>query len=255
MSVAFSPLFLCSAGAGRYARSLRLMLRKARRRRVVPPASAPNSTPGSPTSRPPPSLPPPSFSPHPSGNGNGNGSLPIFPPPAPRPSFDLVGNGGGGAGIEIGLTESSPSGSLLSFDWTYAEDLLGSVGMSVHEGGALPLWLSDSDLGSNQLLSGGMEVGRALLLPFVVHLKPIPLLTQPLLCSQDFFLPSDIDLQLDLYSVNGSSQGGQLGDTPGPSSGGGVSPGKFAHVDSSGLGSSLGTGATNGGGWGAEWKG
>ena len=136
--------------------------------------------------------------------------------------FDLAGGGAGA--FEMGLTESSPSGSLLSFDWTYAEDLLGSVGMSVHDsGGVLPLWLSDSDLGSSQLLSGGME---------------------------DFFLPSDIDLQLDLYSANGSSSQTGQGDTPGAASDPGLAIGTHAGVD--GLASL--NGDQGGPGWGAEWN-
>jgi hypothetical protein len=181
------------------------MLRKARRRRVVPPASAPNSTPGSPSaqnahfsasnSNHDPSRPPagkardastPSFLPsHPSPSTAGVGS---FSHPSPFGTYEPLDGAGGGdfggsSGPGIDITESSPSGSFLSFDWTYAEDLLGSVGMSVQDSnGILPLWLSDSDLGSQQLLSGGME---------------------------DFFLPSDIDLQLDLYS--GAQAGAQAG--------------------------------------------
>ncbi|KAL7409659.1 hypothetical protein BDY24DRAFT_402566 [Mrakia frigida] len=214
---------LAEAGAGRYARSLRLMLRKARRRRVVPPSSAPPSAPGSPTSRAAPPL-------HPSLypeqlNLNSHTGFP-FPPHASSSLASTTANFNdvqalafdpSAARIEIGVTVSSPSSSLLGFDWGYAQDLLGSVGMSVDEGGALPLWLSDSDLGSNQLLSGGME---------------------------DFFLPSDIDLQLDLYSANGgSSQGGQT-----PS----ALPQEFAGDPGGGVGAG-GTGTTGGSSW-AEWK-
>lgn len=236
----------CTAGAGRYARSLRLMLRKARRRRVVPPASAPNSTPGSPSAQPNqlPSAATSNAAPQSTIGSTLIARTPTFLPPPPSPSaagslsqaqgspfgtFDLVGSGNGGdiggsSGPGIDITESSPSGSFLSFDWTYAEDLLGSVGMSVQDSnGVLPLWLSDSDLGSQQLLSGGME---------------------------DFFLPSDIDVQLDLYS---SAQGG----TPGPIGGGaGIGP-RDASEGTAGMVGSGGAGDPRAGqgGWDDEWKG
>jgi len=157
-----SPLTpILTAGAGRYARSLRLMLRKARRRRVVPPSSAPPSMPGSPTSQSIPSL-APSYPDQANLNASTGFPLPSHASTTPTSFNDVQGglafDPAAAAGIDIGVTESSPSSSLLGFDWNYAQDLLGSVGMSVDEGGALPLWLSDSDLGSNQLLSGGMEV-------------------------------------------------------------------------------------------------
>lgn len=131
-----SPLSL-TAGAGRYARSLRLMLRKARRRRVVPPSSAPPSMPGSPTSRSTPSFIPP-YPDQP--NFNNNTGFPLPPPSSSLASTSTNFNDvqalgfDPAAGIEIGVTESSPSSSLLGFDWGYAQDLLGSVGMTVDEG-------------------------------------------------------------------------------------------------------------------------
>lgn len=120
--------------------------------------------------------------------------------------------------------------------------------MSVDEGGALPLWLSDSDLGSNQLLSGGMEVSLSFLLTPPRSFPPAFVSSQPILHlsarTQDFFLPSDIDLQLDLYSANGgSSQGGQT-----PS----ALPQEFAGDPGGGVGAG-GTGTTGGSSW-AEWK-
>lgn len=216
---------LASAGAGRYARSLRLMLRKARRRRVVPPSSAPPSRPGSPsnvTSRLPLSSLPPLQ------------STSLYPPPPtqfqPFPSPGAVFDPTAGAG-----TGSSPS-NLFTFDWNYAQDVLASIGHQVDENGTLPLWLSDSDVGSNQLLSGGMEVSTRAglthcLLFLVVRRASEAIGTDFLLppfvffrarSPQDFFLPSDIDLQLDLYTTSnaGSSQGGQTPAAEGWGAGG-----------------------------------
>ncbi|CDZ97607.1 er-associated protein catabolism-related protein [Phaffia rhodozyma] len=174
---------LASVPAGRYARSIRLTLRSARRRKVMPPPSALPS----PTSR---------STPLPSVAKNTTATTPLssenFTNVNQTYAQSTMLQSGLGSPVEEYPVEvsqtfdaptttssiefESPPDYSVDFDWSYTEDLMGKMGLNMTEGGQVPLWLHGSDIGSSQLPSAGME---------------------------NFFLPSDLDVRL-LHTSFGS---------------------------------------------------
>lgn len=128
---------LSNVPAGRYARSIRLTLRSARRRKVMPPPSVPSS----PSSRHAP-LPAP-FSPssfinpangltQPTPIQSRNGSPVVATSGLPAPDVKIV--------VPDGADDESPPADFsMDFDWGYTADLLDKVGLTVPEGGDVPL--------------------------------------------------------------------------------------------------------------------
>lgn len=114
--------------------------------------------PGSPTFRngalPPGSTPNGAFSPSNFINANN-----AYTQPTPIPS----GATSPQLGAEIMEEDESPQADFTTeFDWSYTQDMMDKVGLSM-ESGQVPLWLHGSDIGSSQLPSSGMEVSTVLL--------------------------------------------------------------------------------------------
>ena len=120
--------------AGRYARSLRLILSRARKAKVIPANSTVASAATSPK---------PAPLQHP-------GSVPVFPnsqqmaypmptPPAISPNSMLLSQAG-----QIISDSPSSGGDALEFDALFARETLERAGIPLGEGDSLPLYVSES---------------------------------------------------------------------------------------------------------------
>ena len=144
---------LSNVPAGRYARSIRLTLRSARRRKVMPPPSLPPSPSSRPSALPPGQAAP--FSPSsyinpasgltqatPVASRTTSPNVPMTSLPEP-PALTAAGAGTGLTADGAVAEDDSPVADFsMDFDWGYTADLLDKVGLSVPEGGDVPLYVS-----------------------------------------------------------------------------------------------------------------
>ncbi len=130
---AMSGLTTVTVPAGRYARSLRLILRRARRAKVIPAASVLSSP-----QRPQASLP---------GTGNNPLETPFSPSQLVNPSYLPTPNPPTGVSprsllmMGSNLVEGSPQSAteLFEFDLLFAQETLEKAGLQLGEGNQLPL--------------------------------------------------------------------------------------------------------------------
>ncbi|KAK4689740.1 large subunit ribosomal protein L4, partial [Tremellales sp. Uapishka_1] len=132
---------LASVPAGRYARSLRLILRRARRAKVIPAASVFSSPKKD-------SAPLPVLKTEP--------SRPFSPSQMVNPSYLSAGAGAAShspASLLYNATQiindSPQSNELLEFDFLFAQETLERAGLSLEEGDQLPLFLDGQSLGAS----------------------------------------------------------------------------------------------------------
>ncbi|OCF36645.1 hypothetical protein I316_01898 [Kwoniella heveanensis BCC8398] len=248
-------LVLSSIPAGRYARSLRLILRKARRQKLIPAASrmpSPNKGPSALPSIPgtaPASAPP--SGPTISQTSSTSGVDPMvafspsqlvnaafYPTPSPAP---IAGPGSApattGPGSVPPLNHVSPSTAMLlnatqhimndspssaeffEFDSLFAQETMERAGIQLGEDNQLPLFLDGQSLGSS--------VNTMDMAPYVGL--------------EQFFLPQDIDNRLTLTGPNG------FGGAAGPGGGGGGDGLNGTNGSVSGSGSAGPSGGADGG--------
>ncbi|KAJ9092612.1 hypothetical protein QFC19_008650 [Naganishia cerealis] len=169
--------------AGRYARSLRLILRRARKQKFIPPPSMPGSPNkshmpiGSSGLRPLSTMSKPAF-----GNNGANTSTSILHSTL-MPNAGLAPLGGQQAspgnslpGTLAGGRNESPQSNPESYeyDWNFAQELLNRAGMPLEENTQLPLFLNGESLGN---------AGEG---------NP-----NPMMGLETFFLPPEIDLRIN----------------------------------------------------------
>lgn len=135
--------------AGRYARSLRLILRRARRQKFIPPPSVPGSPNKAHMSFGNAGLRPlTSMSNSQAANANAGGSSSIMqstlmPNSGLAPTGGQQPSPGNSLPGSLGGKNESPSSNPESYeyDWNFAQDLLNRAGMPLEENSQLPLYV------------------------------------------------------------------------------------------------------------------
>ncbi|WVQ98787.1 hypothetical protein IAU59_005918 [Kwoniella sp. CBS 9459] len=260
-------MILSSIPAGRYARSLRLILRKARRQKLIPAASRmPSPNKGSSAL---PSIPGPTpasaaaTGPGVSQTSASNAIDPMvafspsqlvnaafYPTPSPAP---MGGPGSAppatGTGSVAPLNNVSPSTAMLlnatqqiindspssaeffEFDSLFAQETMERAGIQLGEDNQLPLFLDGQSLGSS---ANTMDMA-------------------PYVGLEQFFLPQDIDNRLTLTGPNGFGPGGGGGGDGLNGNGNGGATGNNASGGAGG-GAADGYGLGDGHGHGSWWQ-
>ncbi|WVR05190.1 hypothetical protein IAU60_002202 [Kwoniella sp. DSM 27419] len=199
-------MVLSEIPAGRYARSLRLILRKARRQKVIPAASRlPSPT------KPSAALPPiPAPAPAPPGHTPTASTSAFSPSQLVNSSFyPTPSPGGGGPAVSVSpssaillnatqhiMNDSPSSTDMFEFDSLFAQETMEKAGIQLGEDNHLPLFLDGHSLGAS---ANQMDMA-------------------PYVGLEQFFLPQEVDNRLTGPAGNGSAAGSASGSQAGGSS-------------------------------------